>query len=74
MYPLFVQEGKVLCSNIGSGVVADVTLGPTDYFGERSLMTEEPRAADVTALTHVECISISREVSSLKRWLTLSSH
>ena len=52
----------MLCSNIGSGMVADVTLGPSDYFGERALMTEEPRAADVTAITHVECITISREV------------
>jgi CRP-like cAMP-binding protein len=39
-----------------------VRLGPNDYFGERSLLTEEPRAADVTAMTHVECITISREV------------
>ena len=51
-----------MCSNIGSGVVDDVTLGKNDYFGERSLLTDEPRAADVTAVTHVECITISREV------------
>ena len=51
-----------MCSNIGAGVVTDVELGPNDYFGERALLTEEPRAADVVALTHVKCITISREV------------
>ena len=57
-----------MCSNIGSGVVDDVTLGKNDYFGERSLLTDEPRAADVTAVTHVECITISREVRRGVHW------
>jgi CRP-like cAMP-binding protein len=57
-----LQEGSVLISDIsvGSCTYADQTLGPGQYFGERSLVTGEPRAANVTAKTHGVAFTIDR--------------
>ena len=37
------------------------TLHPGDFFGERGMMTGEPRSADVIALTDVECYRVDKE-------------
>jgi len=37
------------------------TLHPGDFFGERGMMTGEPRSADVIALTDVECYRLDRD-------------
>jgi len=57
-----VQEGQVLIKDIsvGSTEYEDQTLGPGDYFGERSLATSEPRAANVIGLTQGIAFSIDR--------------
>ena len=57
-----LQEGEVLITDIsvGSTTYADQKLGPKEYFGERSLMTSEPRAANVVALTYGVAFSIDR--------------
>jgi cAMP-dependent protein kinase regulator len=39
--------------------------GPGDYFGERSLMKNEPRAANVIART--DCLVVSLDRHSFKR-------
>lgn len=38
-----------------------VRLTENDYFGERALMTHEPRAANVTAETDVTLIALDRQ-------------
>jgi CRP-like cAMP-binding protein len=45
----FLLSGEVVCTNIGSGAIAiaDVPLKTGACFGERALLLEEPRAADV---------------------------
>ena len=37
------------------------TLHPGDFFGERGMMTGEPRSADVIALTDVECYRVDKD-------------
>jgi len=51
-----VKSGEVHIHNIGRGssTFVDHQLGAGEYFGERALLTGEPRAANVTALT--ECL------------------
>jgi CRP-like cAMP-binding protein len=48
-----IEEGQVKVHDIGIGdsQPADIILGPGDSFGERSLLTGGPRAANVTALS-----------------------
>ena len=59
-------EGTVTCSEIsvhdGSCTYADIVLNqPGDYFGERAIMTGEPRAATVTATSStVTCYTIDK--------------
>jgi CRP-like cAMP-binding protein len=58
-----IQEGSVKCHDIGLGDsrFEDQTLGPGDWFGERALLTGEPRAANVTALSNVSTLAMDRE-------------
>jgi len=54
-----------------AGTEVEVTqLGPGNFFGEMSLMTGEPRAATVVALSDVECYRLSAE--SFKRVIQAS--
>jgi cAMP-dependent protein kinase regulator len=58
-----VNEGQVKVHDIGMGAskFVDQTLKHGDWFGERALMTGEPRAANVTAMTDVVAFACDRE-------------
>jgi len=58
-----VKEGRVKVHDIGFGdsQYVDQILGPGDFFGERALLTGEPRAADITAEVASVCLCLSRE-------------
>lgn len=56
-----IKEGTVRVVNVGaSGQFNDHTLSAGDYFGERALITGEPRAADVIAVTKVTVMALDR--------------
>ncbi len=44
--------------DVAPGVVAEMTA--PDFFGEMSLMTGEPRSADVVAVSEVECLRLDK--------------
>lgn len=58
-----IKEGKVCCKDIsvGASTYVDQELGPGDYFGERALLTREPRAANVIALTSGMAFTIDKK-------------
>lgn len=58
-----IQEGNVKVHDIGLGDsrLDDLVLGPGSWFGERALLTGEPRAANVTALNEVTTMAMDRE-------------
>ena len=58
-----IQEGKVIVSDISIGKTAyeDQVLGVGEYFGERALITKEPRSANVTGRTKGILLAIDRE-------------
>jgi cAMP-dependent protein kinase regulator len=56
-----IKEGTVKVSDVGSGAFNDHTLSAGTYFGERALITGEPRAANVTAETAVVLMALDRE-------------
>eukprot|EP00978_Attheya_sp_CCMP212_P020976 scaffold60724_cov56-Attheya_sp.AAC.1 len=58
-----LREGDVRVHDIGYGEsqYVDQILGPGDWFGERALLTGEPRAANVTAVTNCATLCLSRE-------------
>ena len=57
-----IQEGELEVTDIsvGSTSFEDIVLSAGDYFGERSLVTDEPRAANVTAMTEGLAFSIDK--------------
>ena len=57
-----LAEGTMKVTEISVGNVnyEDVTLSPGDYFGERALITSEPRAANVVGVTGGTAFSIDR--------------
>jgi CRP-like cAMP-binding protein len=58
-----IREGNVKVTDIGFGdsQYVDQTLGPGDFFGERALLTGEPRAANVTASSNCTTLCLSRD-------------
>jgi CRP-like cAMP-binding protein len=58
-----IQEGKVRVTEItiGSADYEDQTIGPGEYFGERALVTKEPRSANCIGKTNGIVLSIDRE-------------
>ena len=58
-----IQEGTCLVKDISIGHTKyeDLELGPGDHFGERSLVTSEPRAANVVGLSRGVAFSIGRD-------------
>lgn len=75
-----ISEGQVRVHDIGLGDAsyADQILKGGDWFGERALMTGEPRAANVTAMTETHVFALDREtfettIGSLENILGLES-
>jgi len=58
-----IREGTVACTEIGDGSdrMADVRLKSGEYFGERALLTGEPRACNVHAETETTCLVLDRQ-------------
>lgn len=56
-----LKSGSVVCTCIGGGGVPDAHIEAGGYFGERALLYDEPRAANVIAASKVvECYRIDR--------------
>ena len=56
-----IKEGTVRVSDVGNGkTYLDHDLGPGEYFGERALITGEPRAANIQAFTNVTLMALDR--------------
>jgi cGMP-dependent protein kinase len=55
-----VKEGTVSVTEMGAQFT-DHTLSVGEYFGERALLTGEPRAATITAQSHVKVMALDRE-------------
>lgn len=58
-----IREGTVKVHDIGFGDsrYIDQPLGPGDFFGERALITGDPRVANVTATAVCTCLCLSRD-------------
>ena len=58
-----LKEGRVRVHDIGLGdsQYVDQILGPGDFFGERALLTGEPRLANITAEIPSVTLCVSRE-------------
>ena len=61
-----IREGKVAVRDIevGGKVCEDMVLGPGDFFGERALVTQEPRMANCIASTAGITLCVDRETFS----------
>ena len=58
-----IREGTTKVHDIGFGdsTYVDQPLGPGDFFGERALITGDPRVANVTATSSCTCLCLSRD-------------
>ena len=57
-----IHEGHVKCSTFdGKKEVELVRLEPSEFFGERALVKNEPRKANVVAIGDVECLVLTKE-------------
>merc|ERR1711968_109440 len=57
-----INEGEVSCTRQISASQEEelIKLYPQEFFGERALITNEPRKANVIATTHVKCLVLER--------------
>ena len=56
-----IKEGTVRVSDVGDGkTYLDHDLGPGEYFGERALLTGDPRAANIRAVTNCVLMVLDR--------------
>ena len=62
-----IREGTVKVHDIGFGdsTYVDQPLGPGDFFGERALITGDPRVANVSATSSCTCLCLSRDTFEL---------
>lgn len=58
-----IREGTAKVHDIGFGdsQYVEQPIGPGDFFGERALLTGDPRAANITATSTCVCLVLSRE-------------
>lgn len=56
-----ILEGQVQCISESSGQVV-MELGRGDYFGERALLKDDPRAVHVDAACATQCARLTRQV------------
>lgn len=52
------QDGEVVCTEIGNGI-PDINLSVGKYFGERALISNDPRAASVIAVEDTTLLSLN---------------
>lgn len=57
-----INEGEVRCTRSVSSTQEEelIKLYPQEFFGERALITNEPRKANVVAVGNVECLVLER--------------
>ena len=65
-----INEGEVKCTRANAQEQEEelIRLGPNEFFGERALITNEARKANVVAIGNVECLVLER--SSFQTLLT----
>ncbi|KAG5180035.1 putative cGMP-dependent protein kinase [Tribonema minus] len=59
-----INEGEVRCTRTAPGTGEDhelMRLGKGEFFGERALLKNEPRGANVIATGYVDCLVLERE-------------
>mmetsp|Transcript_20020 Transcript_20020/g.30469 ORF Transcript_20020/g.30469 Transcript_20020/m.30469 type:complete len:773 (-) Transcript_20020:766-3084(-) len=57
-----IESGQVDCTDVGNAnQFQDLVLAEGEYFGERALLTDQLRAANVTAKTDVTLLALDRE-------------
>lgn len=61
LYVITNGEAEVRVSTAGNLSEHVANLGPGDFFGERGMMTGEPRSATVIAISDVECYRLDKE-------------
>jgi protein kinase A len=55
-----IKEGTAKVHDIGTSDMT-IPIGSGDFFGERALMTGDPRAASITATSECSCLLLSRD-------------
>ena len=62
-----IREGRVKVHDIGFGdsTYVDQEMGVGEFFGERALITGDPRMANITAVTQTTCLVLNRETFEL---------